>query len=165
LAVAPAHLISTPIDSLRNLIAASPAFRSWVGAGDEAAAKARIHYWAERDPATLAHPYVVAGLPESPTRITMTAAGAYSQSGTIAAVAIDERDQTATLADQMMRMANDWGEIVREMLTGGLSEMYPAAIEIDAPDFVEDVVDVAGTEEAKYLVVVPMRVLYEDSPI
>lgn len=122
--------LSIAVDALRTLLASSAAFQAWVGAADLEAAKARVHWFAVREPKALTRPYAEVSFIEadglSGDVIGRGGHSAFGLSGSLrvclTADAPDRPDEAGEdFRETILPFLNQVGTIVREMmqLAGG----------------------------------------------
>ena len=133
--------------NLRNLVADVPAFRTWVGAGDQTAARARC-YVAGVDEGDYTRPFCLAITEETPTdrRIAGGAADVHLEEGNLLLLFEDDTDGNATThEDAEVAFTDNVGGILSGViaLAGRPGYLSIAAIEQRSPPgrFVEDTGD------------------------
>ena len=117
--VAPANLLSLPLTYLRAQLADCPAFQSWVGAANAAAALASIHY-VSTTPATDTPPHAVLGFGRR-VAFDRGGVGSFSQFRQDGELALDFYGAVSSLedadeADEALTFCNAVGEILCELL-------------------------------------------------
>lgn len=118
MAVEPTTILNLPMQALRDLIAACPAFQSWTGTGGYASAKGRIHYFGMTSPATANKPYAVLSVPEEDLAEwdLHGEPNSFTHSGELVVLFYAELGAEATVPDQLMTIENSIGAIIEQMI-------------------------------------------------
>lgn len=119
MAVVPTGIEGLPLKFLRELLAESATFQSWVGVGDASAALARIHYVGFSDPGSKTRPYAIVDVGvEDGFSLTKNAGGSsnsFGVGGILSMELIESVDTGQDIADQVVTFINTTGAIIREM--------------------------------------------------
>lgn len=133
MAVSPTGILSTPLDSLAELVASSTSFQTWVGALDATAAKAKVYRTArdQSGASAWARPFALATIPSG---WNLTDALQQYATGSMHLLFEDDVDSAnaGSHEDAAYEFTNNVGAVIKEMIRNASSPgyLYVSGIEI-----------------------------------